>query len=576
MIKIEERKPNKITGNTSLFLSFDYNKDIINQVKQEPLYLFDDKTKEWELPITSLASLLDNLTYLDDIKLKLYKEKEIEEDNKLTIDYRTKPFNYQLDGIKYGLSHDKWLLLDAPGLGKSLQIIYLAEELHKQRGLKHCLIVCGVASLRANWKNEIEKHSNLSCRIIGEKVSKKGNSSYALISDRAKELKDGIEEFFIITNIESFRDKKEQVAITKGPNKGKFKDKIYCPILDAFNDSKEEIDMIVIDEVHKCKDPNSQQSKNFIKLKSKYKIAATGTLLLNNPLEAYIPLYWTENEHSNYYNFKNEYCVYGGFGGNQIVGFKNISLLKDEIDSCSLRRTKDLLDLPEKTIINEYIELDDTHKDFYNNVVRGVKEECDKIELKANNILALTTRLRQASVLPSILTTQNIKSTKIERAVDLIYQLVSNKEKVVVMSTFKDSVLELAKNIRDLEPLICIGDTKDSDINKYKDYFQNDNEHYVMLCTWQKMGTGHTLNRASYMIFLDTPWTAGVYEQACDRIHRIGSKNPVFIYNLVAKETFDEKVVELLEKKKAISDYMIDDSLDENTLEILKRYIKDL
>lgn len=579
MITIKESTPVKMSGITSLFLSFDYNKNIIEAIKREPNYNYNSHTKEWEFPLTSLASLVDNLTYLDDINLMLRQDENALNSLKPTLNYKTKCFKHQLEGIEFGLqeNHKKWLLLDAPGLGKTKTIINLAEELKVQKGIKHCLVVCGVASLRTNWEKEIYTHSNLDCRIIGKKfLPKLKIFSYdASIEERVEEIKKGIDEFFIIINIESLRDKKVQVGeYKKGPKKGQPKYEIFSPILEELK--KLNIEMIVIDEAHAVKDINSQQAKNFVKLDSEYKIAATGTLLLNNPLESYIPLYWTGNEKSSFYNFQSQYCVYGGFGGNQIVGYKNLNMLKDEIDSCSLRRTKDLLDLPTKTIIKEYVELNDLHQQFYNDVVNGVKEECDKIELKTNNVLALTTRLRQASVLPSILTSSSIKSSKIERCVDLIHQLVSQKEKVVIMSTFKEPILELAKQIQELNPLICIGDTKDVDIDKYKEEFQEDNNHYIMLCTWEKMGTGHTLNRASYMIFLDTPWTFGVFDQACDRIHRIGSKKPVFIYNLIALNTIDEKVAELLEKKKAISDYLVDGKADSDALEILKKYIEDL
>ena len=62
--------------------------------------------------------------------------------------YPTPPFEHQLDGIKYGLNHDKWLLLDEPGLGKTLQVIYLAEELKAQENIEHCLIICGINTLK--------------------------------------------------------------------------------------------------------------------------------------------------------------------------------------------------------------------------------------------------------------------------------------------------------------------------------------------------------------------------------------------------------------------------------------------
>ena len=97
-----------------------------------------------------------------------------------------------------------------------------------------------------------------------------------------------------------------------------------------------------------------------------------------------------------------------------------------------------------------------------------------------------------------------------------------------------------------------------------------------MLATWQKMGTGVTLNAASYEVFLDTPWTEAVFIQAQDRIHRIGSKKPVFIYNLVCKNTIDERVLELVQSKGAISDYVVDDIISPNAVESLKKYIEDL
>ena len=71
------------------------------------------------------------------------------------------------EGIQYGLNHDKWLLLDAPGLGKSLQLIYLAQEIKKRDSIEHCLIICGVNGLKYNWRKEIKKHSDEGAFILG-------------------------------------------------------------------------------------------------------------------------------------------------------------------------------------------------------------------------------------------------------------------------------------------------------------------------------------------------------------------------------------------------------------------------
>lgn len=78
------------------------------------------------------------------------------------------------------------------------------------------------------------------------------------------------------------------------------------------------------------------------------------------------------------------------------------------------------------------------------------------------------------------------------------------------------------------------------------------------------------------MIFIDTPWTDAVFQQACDRIYRIGTKRPVFIYNLITKDTIDERVSDILKDKKAISEYVIDNQISKTGFESLKKYIKDL
>jgi SNF2 family DNA or RNA helicase len=98
----------------------------------------------------------------------------------------------------------------------------------------------------------------------------------------------------------------------------------------------------------------------------------------------------------------------------------------------------------------------------------------------------------------------------------------------------------------------------------------------IFLGTWSKCGTGITLTKASYMIFLDTPWTNSAYEQAQDRIYRIGTNKSVFIYNLIASGTIDERVLEIVTDKKYLSDYVIDNDITQQGLESLRKYIEDL
>jgi SWI/SNF-related matrix-associated actin-dependent regulator 1 of chromatin subfamily A len=564
MILIAERQKKKLGGVTSLFISFPYSKTIIDIIKASGTCAWDDSTHTWECPITSLAFLLDNLTYLDDIKLSVIDAEAPKIVWRPKLEYKLKPRDYQEEGILYGLNHNKWLLLDAPGLGKTLQLTCLAEELKAQKNVSHCLVICGIATLRANWEKEIAKGSNLASVTIGERINKHGNVEWNTVAKRAEQLMSPIKEFFIIINVESLRDKRIIDAIKKGPNK---------------------IDMMVFDECHKAKGWSSLQGANLVELSAPYMVASTGTLLMNNPLDAYVPLVWIGKEPKrSVTKFKETYCVFDITTRGRIIGFKNLPLLRDEIESCSLRRTKDILHLPPKNFIDEYVDMDQSQSDFYESIKNSVKTEfsekakleCDKIELNTTSLLALVTRLRQASTCPSVLTTDNIHSAKIERAIDLAEQIASNGDKVVIFSTFKEPVKILADTLTDLHPLMGTGDMKDDVVSKNIDLFQNSEYNKVFIGTISKMGTGVTLTKASYMIFIDMPWTEALYTQACDRIYRIGTEKPVFIYNLICRGTIDEMVLSIIKRKGAISDYVIDSVEDQRTLALLKNYISDL
>lgn len=557
MITIDERQSEKLPGNSSLFISFSYNQEIINILKSFEVYSYNKKTHEWELPIKELSQIIDSTTFLDDISINVQEEsKSVSERLKMRLNYKLEPFDYQREGITYGINHNKWLLLDGMGLGKTAQIIGIARELKALGKIKHCLIVCGINTLKSNWKKEVEKHSDETSLILGERLLKNGNTTIGGIQDRLTQLKSNIEEFFVITNIETLRNEDIVKQINNGINS---------------------FDMIVVDEIHKCKNPSSEQGKGLLKLnKATYKIGATGTLLLNNPLDAFVPLKFIDAERCTYTNFKNFYCVMGGQFNNMLLGFKNLDLLKEQIQDNSLRRTKDVLSLPPKNIIDEYVDMDDSQQKFYTNITNGVKDEVDKVNLTTSSLLAMITRLRQATVCPSILTSENISSSKLDRCVELVEEIVNNNEKVVIMSTFKDPVINLANMLKEYHPLICTGDMKDEEISNNIDKFQNDEYNKVIICTWQKMGTGITLTRASYMIHLDTAWTSAVYQQTCDRIYRIGTDRPVFIYNLICKDTIDERVLEILNDKEAIGDYIIDDKITDKGLNSLRKYISNL
>lgn len=565
MIEIKEiSPPQKLSGRSSLLVTFDYNENIVNTVKTFSPAVFNKKNLTWEISIIYLSKLLDALTFYDNIKLSLLKDNEITEISahesitEIEISkFNFTPFKHQVEAINYGLNKNKWLLLDGCGLGKTLEIIGLAETL-KRRGLvEHCLIICGVNGLKLNWEKEINKYSTESCRVLGKRITRTGSIRYASINERAEELKNEISEFFIITNIETLRDSK---------------------IIDAISKSKNKFDLVAVDEIHRAGNASSIQGHNLLKINSPYKIGATGTLITNSALSAFGPLKFTENDQSTLTNYKSLYCNFGGFNNSQVVGFKNLDLLRDELENCSLRRTLDQVkaDIPDLQIVFETIEMEDDHQRFYEAIKQGVREEADKINLNSSNILALTSRLRQATVCPSILTTNNITASKLERCQEIVSEIVSQGEKVVVFSVFKPSLYTLAEMLKEYKPSVNTGDIPDSVISKNVDNFQNDPNEKVFLASTAKMGTGFTLNSSMYLIFLDMPWTWSEFDQCFSRVYRVTNTRPAYIRVLGCANTIDERVWEIVNNKKDTSDYLVDGIPSAAMMNDLKSIIYDL
>lgn len=548
MFTILEKKSCKIPQSYSLFLKLDiYNKNIYDFLIQSQGVSYNKNTREFEFPINRLYFLVDYLTKFDDVKFKPHMDKS--SSNSVSCNYKkfkVKPFKHQIEAINYGLNNESWLLLDDCGLGKTLTMIYLAEELARVEKIKHCLIICGVNSLKYNWESEIKKFSNKSCTILGQTTTKNGNKKICSVLDRCEILKNKIDDFFVITNKETLQSKE---------------------FVKSFNSSKNDFGLIVLDEAHKLKDPSSLSGKNLLKLKAPHKVALTGTIIMNTPENSYVPLKWTNNVNCNYTDFKKMFNEYGGFGGVQVIGHKNLDILQDLISNCSLRRRKeDVLDLPDKTFDIEYVELTKDQEKLYRDVESGILSELDKLDHTPTIIeeITINMRLRQITAYPGVLSSEVTKSAKLERLQELVEQIVAQGDKVLVFNTFKSAAEAEFDLLSKYNPVMCTGAQSDEEINECKHKFESDSSCKVMITTWQKMGTGHTLNSANYAIFVDTPWTYAEFQQACDRIYRIGQNKNVTIITLITKGTYDERVQELLNTKEILSNYLVDNIVDKD------------
>ncbi len=325
--------------------------------------------------------------------------------------------------------------------------------------------------------------------------------------------------------------------------------------------------------VHNCKNPASQQGKEFVRLTSKCKIAMTGTPLMNSPLDLYIILKWLGYEKHSFYSFKNYYAVMGGYGGYEIIGYKHLDDLEEQLQSIMLRRLKkDVLDLPEKIYVDEYVDMLAKQAIIYKEIKEEIKSNIDMLSISPNP-LAEMIRMRQATGYTGILSSKIQCSAKLDRMEELVNDALDNGQKVVIFSNWTTMTDAIYERLEYRSPLVITGETADYQRQEYIDDFQKYDEHKIMIGTYGALGTGVTLTKASVIILLDEPWSMALREQAVDRCHRIGQHNNLTIYTLMCKNTIDEKIHELVYKKGEMSDKLVDGKVSDMDKKELVKYL---
>ena len=558
MINIRIDKSNNCNGDFSLFLSFPYNEELLGIIRAMPSRYWDKDKKEWEVPANKLDELVGKFN-----NQEMYSTGKINEfcaskhkicEIPANFAFKTTPFNHQVEGFEYGMSHTKWLLGDEQGLGKTKQVIDIAVARKKLGIANRCLIICGVNGLKWNWQNEVQTHSNESAWIIGQRQRKRDKTwTIGSNKDKLEDLKniDKINSFFLITNVESLRDADIAETIQD-----------YC--------KSGKIEMVAIDEIHKCKNPSSQQGKGILKVQPNYRVAMTGTPLMNTPMDLYIVLKWLGYEKHAFYTFKNHYCVMGGYGGYEVVGYKNLPELKETVDNIMLRRLKEeVLDLPEKIFINEFVDMTPKQEQVYKEVSADIKANIDRIKVSPNPLAELI-RMRQATGYTGILSSSMSESAKIDRLEEIMEESVANNRKVVIFSNWTQMVNPIHSRLsKNYKGVIITGETEDAERQVNVNHFQNNPECNYILGTIGAMGTGLTLTAGTVVVFMDEPWTMANKNQAIYRCHRIGTKSNITIYTIMCKNTIDERIHEIVEKKGAMADALIDGKIVGNRLELL-------
>lgn len=524
-------------------VSFKYDINVLAKVKSlaERRYLPEERA--WEIPAYELDDLLQKLGELnaqiemeekakEELEKKHIQEKRAATQERLKgitpvipFEFITNPLPHQIEAFNVGMEKSSLLLGDQQGLGKTKESIDICVARKKE--IYKCLIVCGVNSVKYNWGKEIKTHSKESYVIIDGKT----------MDTRVKQINNWYKgsEYFGIINIESLRNEKIQ-------------DALYIGIKDGF------IGATIVDEIHKAKNGQSQQGKALRILKTPIKIGLTGTPIMSKAEDLWNILVWLGVEKRNVWQFRNAYCIMGGYGNYKVVSYKNLESLNGLLNTVMLRRTKEeVLDLPPKVHQQEYVELTRKQQILYRDIRNGIIADLDNI-LTSVNPLTCTLRLRQLT--GGLFTEDN---PKLDRVKDMLEEeIIPNGEKAIIFSQW-ESVTEIYKEaLKKYNPIYITGKVSPEDRQKEVERFQTDPECKLAIGTIGAMGTGLTLNKASYVFFIDKAWTSGDNEQAEDRAHRIGTQGTVTIISMIAVNSVDEGVEDYLRENKDLFERVVD------------------
>lgn len=435
-----------------------------------------------------------------------------------------KPFPYQLQGIARGLQLKKFINGDEQGLGKTLQsiaTIYTAHKYNNEQSFP-CLVICP-ASTKINWQREWEMWTGKKAMILDDKVKDTWHRFYEL----------GMHDVFIV-NYESLK----KYFVDYMPPKGKLKrssDIQMNPRVKLFNS-------VIIDEIHRCKDRNTQQTKIALQIAigKLYRIGLTGTMIVNKPIDA-LPQLAIIGKLANEKVFRERYCEGGS-------GASNLRELKSKLyEYCFFRREKKDVakDLPDK--LRQTILCDITNRAEYN---KAKNDFVKWMEESGCNDEEIARKLRGEIMVRMGVLKQISAKGKINEVKEFIDEIIESGEKLILFHNLHD----IGDEIRRLYPAAVSVNGRMDGPEKQRaiDSFQKDPNVQLIVCNIKAAGVGITLTASSRVAFIEYPWTYADCAQCEDRAHRIGQKNNVMCTYFLGQNTIDEDMYKMIQDKRHV------------------------
>ena len=487
-----------------------------------------------------LERLLDNnsnikVTVDDDYKKVIEKSVNIK-NKKIPKELNTVLRDYQKTGFNWLSSIDAYnfggILADDMGLGKTIQIIsILLEYIVNNKNPKTSLVVCP-SSLALNWYNETKKFApSINALVISGDLT-----------EREKKIKKLNDYDLIITSYDLLKRD-----------------------IEVYKELEYKFKFLIADEAQYIKNNNTKNARAIKQIDADTRFALTGTPIENSLNEMWsifdliMPGYLF-----SYKKFKKDFEIPIVKDNDE----KALNKLKMLIEPFVLRRTKKdvLKELPDKStsILNNEMTIEQ-EKIYLSYLAQARDELNEEIEAKGFEqtrikILALLTRLRQICCHPSLfISNYKGESGKLNQCMELVKDGIESGHKILLFSGYTSmfDIIEKELKKNNIEYLKLTGRTKVKERVKLIDEFNLNENVKLFLISLKAGGTGINLTSADMVIHYDPWWNLSVENQATDRTHRIGQTKKVQVYKLITKNSIEEKIYDLQQRKEELIDNML-------------------
>jgi SNF2 family DNA or RNA helicase len=436
---------------------------------------------------------------------------------------RTKLLPYQTRGAIFAACRGRVVLADDMGLGKTVQALAAAELLRRRRGIARVLVVAP-ASVKYQWKTEIEKFTDLPAQVIDG------------LLPRRRELY-AAPKFFNLTSYELV-----------------LKDVRYLHEMAP--------DLIILDEAQRIRNWTTATARTVKQLKSRYAFVLTGTPLENKLEELFSVVEFIDGRRLGpAFRFLHEHRTEDESG--RLIGYRGLDRIHDQLAPVLLRRTRDevLKDLPHRTDQVLHVSLTPQQAEPYweqNDILAALMRKWERqgwlSEIDQKRVLCCLQNMRMLCNSTFLFDKQTHFSPKLDEFREIVRELaVEEGRKVVVFSEYERMThlagMELEK--LGLGFVSLHGGVPSRNRGALMEKFRSDAACKVFLST-DAGGVGLNLQAASAVINFEPPWNPARLEQRIGRVHRLGQTRPVSVIHLLTRGSIEERVWETLKLKKSL------------------------